>query len=112
MTPNAATIEHLFNFDTEKKPLELTEEEKKAVELEEENAELEKLAKSIWLTDKFVDYPITIILLGWGLICLFIVLCFLFSAYMPSPITNRDLLDYDDINTRMFDTREAATAEI
>jgi len=31
---------------------------------------------------------------------------------MPSPITNRDLLDYEDINTKMFDAREAATAEI
>ena len=31
---------------------------------------------------------------------------------MPLPITNRDLLDYGDINTKLFDAREAATAEI
>lgn len=31
---------------------------------------------------------------------------------MPSPITVRDLLDYSDIRTLMFDAREAAQGEI
>ena len=36
----------------------------------------------------------------------------MFKSYWPSPITNRDLLDYADINTQLFDAREAAYAEI
>ena len=31
---------------------------------------------------------------------------------MPSPVTNRDLLDYEDSNTKLFDAREAALAEV
>lgn len=90
-----------FNFDeTRKKPkAEMTEEEKKQYELDEENAELEKLAESIWITDIFVDYPITVILVGLAAIVGFIVATFMLGSYMPSPITNRDLLDYSDINT-------------
>jgi hypothetical protein len=31
---------------------------------------------------------------------------------MPSPVTNRDFLDYNDLNTKLFDAREAALGEI
>jgi len=109
--PNPA---NLFNIgpDAKKPKLELTEEEKKQLELDEENAELEKLGESLWLTDMFCVYPKTVIFLGLVVIIGFTLLTFFLESYMPSPITNRDLLDYEDINTKMFDAREAATAEI
>jgi hypothetical protein len=59
-----------------------------------------------------VDYPKTIIFSGVFIILLFTFLTVILELYMPSPITNRDLLDYGDINTKLFDAREAATAEI
>lgn len=79
---------------------------------EQEFKEIEQLGESIWLTDKFVDYPKTIIFLGLCLILMFAFLTVFFELYLPSPITNRDLLDYEDINTKLFDAREAAVAEI
>jgi hypothetical protein len=60
----------------------------------------------------FVDYPKIIIFIGFILILCFTFLTFWFELYLPSPITNRDLLDYSDINTKLFDAREAAAAEI
>ena len=33
-------------------------------------------------------------------------------GYWPSMLTNRDLIDYSDINTQLFDAREAAISEI
>lgn len=66
----------------------------------------------MWLTDKFVDYPCTVIAVGLLVVALFSLCCLLLESYWPSPITNRDLLDYADINTNMFDAREAAYAEI
>lgn len=70
------------------------------------------MSESMWLTDKFVDYPISVIMIGLLVVGLFSLACFLLESYWPSPITNRDLLDYSDINTNMFDMREAAYAEI
>lgn len=53
-----------------------------------------------------------VIVVGLGAIFFIIMLVIIFKSYWPSPITNRDLLDYGDINTKMFDTREAAMSEI
>ena len=66
----------------------------------------------MWLTDQFVDSPWTVIFVGLAIVALFTAACALLESYWPSPITNRDLLDYGDINTQMFDAREAAYAEI
>lgn len=35
-----------------------------------------------------------------------------YETYWPSPITVRDLLDYGDARTKMFDAREAAQGEV
>ena len=70
------------------------------------------MASPIWLTDKFVLYPKTVIALGFSIVLAFTMMCFWFESYWPSFLTNRDLLDYHDYNTNMFDAREAALAEI
>jgi hypothetical protein len=49
-----------------------------------------------------------VIIFGSGVIGMFTIVCVAFDLYWPSPITNRDLLDYSDIRTLMFDTREAS----
>ena len=77
-----------------------------------ENAELEKLGESIWLTDQFVDRPWTVIILGLLVCTVFTFLAVYYETYMPSPVTNRDFLDYQDATTELFDAREAAQAEI
>ncbi len=41
-----------------------------------------------------------------------VAICLYFQAYMPSPITIRDLLDFEDGRTKLFDAREAAEGEI
>ena len=86
--------------------------EQEALDLAHEHAMLEQMAESIWLTDKFVDYPGTVICTGLAIVLLFSIITVLCESYLPSPITNRDILDYADINTNLFDAREAAYAEI
>ena len=82
------------------------------MQLDQENAELERMAESMWLTDKFVDYPKTIIGIGVAIVVGFSVVCFLLESYWPNMLTNRDILEYSDINTQLFDAREAAISEI
>lgn len=69
-------------------------------------------AESMWLTDKFVERPWTVVFIGQLVIFLFVVLTVSFESYWPSPITNRDLLDYGDESTLLFDAREAVYSEI
>ena len=64
------------------------------------------------ITDLFVDRPWCVIFTGLGVIAIFTYLAVVFQTYMPSPVTNRDFLDYDDLNTQLFDAREAALSEI
>jgi hypothetical protein len=66
----------------------------------------------MWLTDQFVDSPGKVILCGGFIIFIFVVVCLSFEIYWPSPITVRDLIDYTDIRTKLFDAREAAYGEI
>lgn len=80
--------------------------------LDQQNEELEKLGESLFITDLFVDRPWCVIFTGLGIITIFIYLAVAFETYMPSPVTNRDFLDYEDINTMLFDAREAAIGEI
>ena len=60
---------------------------------------MKKLGASIWLTDAFVDHPGKIIIVGYSFFFLMVAICLAFEAYMPSPITIRDLLDFADIRT-------------
>ena len=90
----------------------MTEEEKRQKELEEEERELERMSQSFWLIDRFVDNPWCVIITGLVIIYMFIGLTLWFTLFWPSPITNRDLLDYGHINTKMYDAREAALYEI
>ena len=53
----------------------------------------------MWITDAFVDNPVKIIVGGYAFFFLMVVICIWFEAYMPSPITIRDLLDFEDIRT-------------
>ena len=48
--------------------------------------------------------------MGFGLFVIFVFLVFAvyFEVYWPSPVTERDFLDYENINTLLFDAREAA----
>ena len=48
------------------------------------------------------------ILAGYVIMVAMSIICFAFDAWVPSPVTIRDLLDYDDIRTKLFDAREAA----
>jgi len=59
-----------------------------------------------------VDKPVKIIVGGYSFFFLMVIICISFEAYMPSPITIRDLLDFEDIRTKFFDAREAAEGEI
>lgn len=88
--------------------------EDQAQKLAEEEAlkDIMKQAESLWLTDKFVDRPCTVIIVGFLIIVFFIVLCLSLESYYPSPVTSRDLLDFSDINTQMYDAREATYFEI
>jgi hypothetical protein len=92
----------MFSITPDKKGL--TEEERKLQELEEENAALERMSQSIWLTDIFVDYPKSVIFFGIVVIAGFLTAMILLESYWPSAITNRDLIDYSDLNTQMWDT--------
>jgi hypothetical protein len=73
---------------------------------------LMKQAESLWITDKFVDRPMTVIFIGFCIIGLFSAICIGLLSFWPSPVTSRDVLDYTEINTQFFDTREAAMVEI
>jgi hypothetical protein len=53
----------------------------------------------MWLTDLFVNRPWTVVLFGGAIVGLFAVACVALESYLPSPITVRDLLDYDDPRT-------------
>jgi hypothetical protein len=71
-------------------------------EIEEEKREYEeisKLGESMWLTDLYVNKPITVIVVGGGIILLMVAICLAFKLYWPSLVTVRDLLDYSDIHT-------------
>ena len=84
-------------------------------EIEEEKREYEeilKLGDSLWLTDLFVDRPWTVVCFGGCVILGMVALCVGFKLYWPSLVTVRDLLDYSDIHTQMFDARRAAFGEI
>jgi len=77
-------------------------------EKEREYKEIEELGNSMWITDMYVDNPWKVIFVGAAVIGLFSLICVAAELYWPSPITNRDLLDYADVRTLMFDAREAA----
>lgn len=81
-------------------------------ELDQEHEELEKLGESLWLTDLFVNKPVTVILSGLFVLAIFTFIAVYFETYWPSPVTNRDFLDYSDITTQLFDAREAAQSEV
>ena len=49
---------------------------------------------------------------GLVIIFLFIFVAAYFETYIPSSVTQRDFLDYGDINTLLFDAREAAQGEV
>lgn len=71
-------------------------------EIEEEKREYEeisKLGESMWLTDLYVNKPITVIVVGGGIILMMVAICLAFKLYWPSLVTVRDLLDYSDIHT-------------
>ena len=86
-----------------------TEEIKELMEKKEsEYKDIEALGNSTWLTDMYVDAPWKVIMFGGAVIGMFSLLCIAMELYWPSPITNRDLLDYGDEKTLMFDMREAA----
>ena len=70
------------------------------------------MGESIWLTDQFVERPWCVIFVGLAIITLFTYLAVVKETYMPSPVTNRDFLDFEDANTKLFDAREAAISEI
>ena len=77
-------------------------------ELEQEDDELHSLGEPIWLTDQFVNRPFTVILLGLLVLAAFTFVAVYYETYWPSPVTNRDFLDYKDEATQLFDAREAA----
>ena len=66
----------------------------------------------MWLTDQFVDKPATVIFLGLVILAIFTFFAVFYETYWPSPVTNRDFLDYSAETTRLFDAREAILAEI
>ena len=47
----------------------------------------------------FVDHPFKIMVGGYGFFFICVAIVMFTEAYMPSPITVRDLLDYTDIRT-------------
>ena len=47
----------------------------------------------------FVDHPLTIMIAGYAFFFVCVAIVIATEAYMPSPITVRDLLDYDDVRT-------------
>lgn len=47
-------------------------------------------------------------MVGMVIIMAFVAACLGLRSYWPSPVTNRDLLDYGDEATLLFDAREAA----
>ena len=49
---------------------------------------------------------------GAVVILIFTIVAVWAQTWIPSPITNRDLLDYSDVRTQSFDTRSAAEAYI
>ena len=60
----------------------------------------------------FVDHPFKIMLGGYIFFFICVAIVISTEAYMPSPITVRDLLDFEDVRTKYFDAREAAEGEI
>jgi hypothetical protein len=80
--------------------------------LEEERLDLEQLGKPLWIVDLSVGRPGLVILFGAMIIVSFTVVALYFETYLPSPVTNRDYLVYDDRNTLLLDARIAAEAEI
>mmetsp|Transcript_11916 Transcript_11916/g.18378 ORF Transcript_11916/g.18378 Transcript_11916/m.18378 type:complete len:160 (+) Transcript_11916:1041-1520(+) len=53
-------------------------------ELERQNEEIERMGKSIWLTDLFVDRPCIVILTGLAFIFVFLILAVSFQTFIPS----------------------------
>jgi hypothetical protein len=66
----------------------------------------------MFITNLFVDRPWCVIFTGIAIFAFFTYLAVAFKTYLPSPVTNRDFLDYNDENTKLFDAREAAMGEI
>ena len=77
-----------------------------------EDMELVRLGQPLWLTDQFVDRPCTVVCVGLVIIFLFIFVAAYLETYIPSAVTQRDFLDYGNINTLLFDAREAAQGEV
>ena len=77
-----------------------------------EDQELLRLGQPLWLTDKFVDRPLSVVCFGLLIIFLFIFVAAYFETYIPSSVTQRDFLDYGNVNTLLFDAREAAQGEV
>jgi hypothetical protein len=75
-------------------------------------ASIGKLGEPLWLTDQFVDRPCLVLWSGLFVIGIFVAVAVYFESYLPSPVTQRDFLDYENINTLLFDAREAAQGEI
>jgi len=94
-------------------PIKLgTNVDNSTIEPSHNQKELEKMGNSLWLTDMFVNHPFLVIVVGFGGIMIFCLLCFLLGSWVPAPITNRDLLDYADIRTKMFDMRQAIEGDL
>jgi hypothetical protein len=53
-----------------------------------------------------------VLFVGLFIIAIFVGVAVYFETYLPSPVTQRDFLDYENINTLLFDAREAAQGEI
>ena len=70
------------------------------------------MGEPLFITDMFVDRTCLCTGIGAFLILTFTGFCVGFKTYWPSPVTVRDLIDYTDIRTKMFDLREAAQGEL
>lgn len=73
-----------------------------------EEIEIKKMGEPLFITDMFVMSPWTCTWIGAFFILVFTALAVGSKSYWPSPVTVRDLIDYSDIRTKMFDLREAA----
>lgn len=69
-------------------------------------------SEPFWLSELYVNRPILVMIIGAFIILILCSVCIIMKTYAPSPITIRDLIDYNDDNTVKFDTREAAQIEI
>ena len=59
-----------------------------------------------------MDKPCYVVCIGLIIIMIFTVIAVYFDLFIPSAVTQRDFLDYSNINTLLFDAREAAQGEV